>query len=320
MPENAESPAAVRRQGGWKLPRWAVPTGLLSLVVIWLATGIYTVAADERGVVLRFGRLTYPRVAPGIHYALPWPIDQVYAPRTTDVKRMSVGFAMEGEEISLLVPDRPETLTGDENILIVTMVMQYKIREPAEYLLDAVEPWWLVRRAAESALCDAVASRGVDDVLTITKAAIQNDTLQRTQQLLDAYGTGIAVVAANLQTVDPPPEVNAAFKDVTNAKKDRERLVDQAKAVRESIIPAARGEAERVIRNAEARATELVNRALGQAVEFTELLREYLQAPDVTRRRIFLEYMESILPNVEMVVVGRAEDQRGRITIVDQQP
>jgi membrane protease subunit HflK len=307
-------------QQGWKLPRWLLPAAVAAAVLSWLCSGVYTVAADERGVVVRFGKLHEPRVAPGIHYCLPWPIDRVYTPRTTDVKRMSVGFAMEGEQASLLVPDRPEMLTGDENILVVTVVVQYRIREPAEFLFDAVEPWWLVRRAAESALCDAVASRGVDDVLTVAKGAIQNETLLRTQGLLDSYGTGIEVLAANLQTVDPPPDVNAAFKDVTNAKKDSERLVDQAQAVRESVIPAARGEAQQVIRNAEARATELMNRAHGQAAKFTEVLAEYKQAPDVTRRRIFLEYMENILPNVDMFIVGGATDRHSRITIVEDQP
>jgi membrane protease subunit HflK len=160
----------------------------------------------------------------------------------------------------------------------------------------------------------------VDDVLTVAKGAIQNETLLRTQGLLDSYGTGIEVLAANLQTVDPPPEVNAAFKDVTNAKKDKERLEDQAQAYCEDIIPDARGEAQRIIRNAEARATELVNRARGQAAKFTDLLAEYKLAPDVTRRRIFLEYMESILPNVDMFIVGGPADRHGRITIVEEQP
>ena len=168
----------------------------------WPLSGFYTVQTDEQGVVTRFGRLHQRGVKPGLHYALPWPVDRVYSPRNTDVKSIEVGFTTLGKKSSQR--RRSDTLTGDANILKMMMVVQYKIRDPAAYLFSTDEPHWLVERTVESAMNRLIASLRVDDVLTTAKGMIQVEAISMAQGLLDAADAGIVLLGGNLQVVDPP--------------------------------------------------------------------------------------------------------------------
>jgi membrane protease subunit HflK len=286
--------------------------GLVALVVLaWLASGIYTVGTDEVGVVTQFGKLRNAALRPGIHYCLPWPIEQAVTPRVTDVKRLEVGFKMFGDLWS--EPRRSDILTGDENILKVMMVVQYKISDAEKYLFRAAEPDWLVERAVDTAMSVKLAGLPVDDVLTTAKGEIQVDTIREAQHLLDSYSSGIRLVGGNLQTVDPPYPVRDAFKDVASAKKDSERMIDDARGYESSVLPWANGEAQRIISEADGVYAQRVNRALGEADRFTRVLAEYEQAKTVTRTRLYLDAMEKVLSGMRVII-----PDRNKITIVDE--
>ncbi len=286
---------------------WAV----LILIALWLATGFYTVDSNQRGVVTRFGKLQ-ARTSPGIHYTLPAPIDRVYTPATTEVQRIEVGFKSHG--VLWSEKRRSDMITGDQNILKVMMVVQYKVREPGLYLFETEEPDWLVERAVEFAMSRFIARLPVDDVLTTAKAEIEIRAVERAQELLDEYGAGISLLTGNLQVVSPPVPVIEAFNDVARAKKDSERTVEHAHVYENQIVPQAEGEAQTVVNEA-AGAYELrVKRAQGEAERFKAVLREYERDRELTRRRLYLEAMERVLAKTKVVIV----DDSSKVTIIEQ--
>ena len=240
--------------------------------LLWLLSGFYTVGTDQTGLVTRFGRLVDQRVDAGLHYAWPWPIERVYTPRTTDVRSIDVGFTTLGQK----APEArsSDTLTGDENILKIMLVVQYKIRDPAAFLFHVEDPHWLVERTVESALSTLVAALPVDDVLTTAKDEIQVRVIARAQEMLDAHESGLVLLGGNLQVVDPPVPVGAAFKEVASAKKDSERLLDEAREYEGRVLPEARGQAERVLSAAQGAYADRLNQAQGEAARFLSVLAE----------------------------------------------
>lgn len=287
------------------------PLGVLLLA--WLATGFYTVGSNERGIVLIFGRVA-ERTSPGLHWAWPRPVGRVETPATTEVRRMEVGFTFLGRLVDQAADARrSDMMTGDENILKLMMVVQYRLRDPVEYLFGTEEPDWLVERSVESALSAALAWRRVDDVLTSAKAAIQVEAIEEAQRRLDACGAGVTLLGGNLQIVSPPVPVIAAFNDVTAAKKDSEGLVENARLYANQTVPGARGEAEEIVNRARGQAQLRVEQARGEAQAFTALLAEYRTEPRVTRRRLYLETMERVFARTRNVVVRDG----GRVTILD---
>ena len=301
--------------------RWrtrGVPFVLGAVVVVaWLGSGFYTVGTNERGVVTRFGRVCSAiPTAPGLHYALPWPIDRVYTPQTTVVRWIEVGFTTLGQKSS--ERRRSDMLTGDENILKIMMVVQYKIRDSAAYLFASEDPHFLVERTVESAMNRLVAEREVDAVLTTAKDDIQVQAIKIAQELLNAYGAGIWLLGGNLQRDDPPVPVEEAFKDVTSAKKDRERTMDEAREYAGRMIPEAHGQAQQMISRAHGFYAERLNRAQGDASRFLSLLEEYRLAKEITRTRLYVDSMERVFSKMKVVVVNRAEGEgESRIHIVE---
>ncbi len=306
---------AARREG--LLRRRHVVVTLVALgTLAWLASGFFTVATNERGVVVRFGE--FDRVDnPGIHYALPWPIERVYTPGTTDVKRIEVGFKTRGKLSS--DPRRSDTLSGDENILKVMMIAQYKIRAPVAYLFEAEEPDWLVERAVECAVNQQIASLAVDDVLTTAKSQIQVEAIAAAQAWLDQYDSGITLLGGSLQQVVPPVPVMDAFKEVTDAKKDSDRAKDEARGYANRVIPQARGEAQRIVSRAEGSNASRVNQARGEASRFESILAEYRKATAITRTRLFVETMQQVFAQAKTVVLDtNTATGATRVVIVDK--
>jgi membrane protease subunit HflK len=209
-------------------------------------------------------------------------------------------------------------LTGDENILKIMMVVQYRVTKPEDFLFRAEEPHWLVERAVESALNEYVAALLVDDVLTTAKGRIQNDVIDIAQDLLDEWRSGIKLVGGNLQEVSPPVPVLAAFKEVASAKKDSERLIDEAREYGEEKIPRATAEAGGLVTRAEAYRADRVAVAQGDAARFTSLLAEYQKARDVTRTRIYVDAMARILSKAKLVVLGDDAAGPSSVTIVEE--
>ena len=275
---------------------------LVGLIALWLATGIYIVGPDEVGVVRTFGKFTRV-VQSGLNWKFPAPIEIVNTPKVTEVKRIEIGFRTLKNGQYRTVEKESLMLTGDENIVDAEMIVQYKIKDPVAYLFKIVGPELTVREAAEASLRTIVGRNKIDETLTTGKFTIQEETKTQLQSILDNYNSGIHVVAVQLQDVSPPKEVIGAFKDVASAKEDKNRMINQAEGYRNDVIPKARGEAEAMIRDAEGFKESRVKRAEGDATKFTTILKEYRKAKSITEKRLYLETMEKVLPDIEKIIV-----------------
>ena len=275
---------------------------LVGIILLWLATGVYIVGPDEVGVVRTFGKFTRV-VQSGLNWKFPAPIEIVDTPKVTEVKRIEIGFRTLKNGQYRSVEKESLMLTGDENIVDAEMIVQYKIKDPVAYLFKIVGPELTVREAAEASLRTVVGRNKIDETLTTGKFTIQEETKNQLQSVLDNYNSGIHVVAVQLQDVSPPKEVIGAFKDVASAKEDKNRMINQAEGYRNDVIPKARGEAEAMIRDAEGFKESRVKRAEGDATKFTTILKEYRKAKNITEKRLYLETMEKVLPDIEKIIV-----------------
>lgn len=293
-----------------KLPGFMRGLGLPGIIVtviliIWAASGIYIVGPGEQGVVRQFGRVLQPPTSPGLNYYWPWPVQQVDVINVERIRRLEVGFRSNPRRPSLVrpVPAESQMLTGDENIVEVQLIVQYRIKDPVKFLFRLRAPEATLRAAIEIAVRSRVGNTTVDEVLTVGRARVQDETREFLQQLMDTYQSGLLITAVKLQTVDAPDQVKDAFNEVVRAREDKEKLVRQAEGYREDLIPKARGEAQEIIRAAEAFKEERILRARGDAARFNSVLAEYKKAPGVTRERLHLETMERVLPEVEKVIL-----------------
>ncbi|MDP6038421.1 MAG: FtsH protease activity modulator HflK, partial [Candidatus Latescibacteria bacterium] len=270
-----------------------VYNGLIVLVLLWFGSGIYTVRQDEQAVVFRFGEAVSLE-GPGIHYHFPSPVERIEKERVSEVKRLEVGF----RTISVSPTPRYQKvtaesvmLTGDENIVDVELIVQYRIRDLESYLFKVDGQRKALKDVTEAALRQVVGQHTIDEALTEGKLEIQEEIQKQIQEVLDLYEAGISVDQAKLQTVSVPQEVDHAFKDVASAREDREKLRNEAEAYRNDIIPKTRGQAEKMLREADAYKIERVKRSQGEADRFVEVLREYRKAQNVTETRMYLETM-----------------------------
>ncbi|MDP6877278.1 MAG: FtsH protease activity modulator HflK [Candidatus Marinimicrobia bacterium] len=294
----------------------SVPDKLLSMgifptigiaVVIWLLLGLYSVGPDEVGVVQRFGE--YNRVvSSGLNYHFPYPIETVQTPKVTEVKRIEIGFRTIGKNQYRTIEQESLMLTGDENIVDAELIVQYKIKDPIDYLFNFIGPELTLREASEASLRTVVGRHNIDEALTSGKLMIQEETKELLQITLDKYETGVIVVAVQLQDVSPPKQVIDAFKDVASAKEDKNRMINEAEGYRNDIIPKARGEAQAMIREAEGFRESRIKRAEGDVAKFKAIVKEYNKAKDVTKERLYLEAMEEILPGIDKYIVPNGED------------
>lgn len=260
---------------------------LVILVFAWAAQGVYQVDAKERGVILRFGKF-YQTVQPGLHWNPPL-IDKVYKVAVTRVRAYQVKNAA--------------MLTEDQNIVEASLSVQYTASDPEKFLLKVRDPELSLAHATESALRHVVGSSEMHQILTEGRAELAIEVQKRLQQYLKDYDTGIDVVKVNIDDTRPPQPVQAAFDDVTKAKEDEERLKNEAEAYRNGIIPEARGYAQRQLEEANGYKQQVEARAEGEASRFSQLVAEYERAPEVTRRRLYLDTMEKVLSGTSKVVV-----------------
>jgi membrane protease subunit HflK len=281
-------------------------------VPLWLLSGIFIVAPDERGIVLRFGKVVR-EAGPGPGYHVPWPIEEVLRPSVTQIRKEEFGF----RTVSVGSPSRysdedDEALmvTGDENIVKLQFIAQYRIKQDADgatdFLFNLRDPGKTVRDAGESAMREVIGRNLIDDALTEGKDRIQNDAQKLLQELLDRYDAGIEVMTLKLQDVDPPDQVADAFKDVISAQQDRERLINESRGYANDVVPKARGQAAQLLNEAEAYAQSKVNESEGAAARFIALYQEYAQATEVTRTRLWLETMEDVLGRSNLLLIDEA--------------
>jgi membrane protease subunit HflK len=272
---------------------------LALLVVVWLASGFYTVDANERGVVLRFGQHVQT-TEPGLRWRLPFPFETHEIVDLTGVRTIEVGYR--GQERNRVLREAL-MLTDDANIINIQFAVQYILKSPEDYLFNNRFPDDTVMQAAETAMREIVGKSSMDFVLYEGREDIAATAHELMQRILDRYQTGILISRVTMQNAQPPEQVQAAFDDAVKAGQDRERLRNEGEAYRNDIVPRARGTAARVLEEANAYRERVVANAEGEASRFAQVYAEYSRAPVVTRERMYLETMQQVLSNTSKVMI-----------------
>lgn len=280
----------------------------LGLALIWLASGIYKVEPEEEGVVLRFGE--YHRTTqPGLQYHWPFPIERVFTPQVTRIQSISIGFremqSARGDTGNRPIYEEARMLTGDNNVIIVPFSVQWKIKDAKNFLFNIRNPEGTVKDAAESVMREVISNHPLDAALAVDKQVIEQTNKLLLQRLLNDYGAGINIERVQMREVSAPEQVKDAFDDVQAARQDRDTTINRATAYANEILPKARGEAEQLIQQSLAYEAEVTNRAEGDASRFLAIYNEYKQAKDITRKRLYLEMMESIMEDMDKVILDQ---------------
>ncbi len=276
------------------------------IVLVLLSGSFFRVEPEEVGVILRFGKYR-KTVDPGLNYKVPF-IESVYKVPVERQQKLEFGFrtssaGVRSEYTRRGTLDESLMLTGDLNLADVEWVVQYRIDDPFNYLFKVRNPESTLRDIAESAMRQVVGDRTVNEVLTVGRAEISGRLEELMQQVCREYSIGVKIEQVVLQDVNPPEQVKAAFNAVNEAQQEKETLINQAKAEYNKVIPKASGQAQETIQMAEGYATERINNAKGDVARFNALYTEYIKAPEVTRRRIYLETMEEILPKLGQKII-----------------
>ena len=282
--------------------------GLLIILGLYVASGLYRVLPDEQGVELRFGKFVNT-TQPGLHYHFPMPIERVLTPKVTKVNRVDVGFrpASDSGRSSGVgnVPEESLMLTGDENIVDINYSVFWVIKDAGKFLFNIQSPVETVKATSETAMREVIAKNNIQTILTEGRANIEVEVQEITQMILDEYESGIQITQVQTQQADPPEQVIDAFRDVQAARADRERSKNEAEAYANDVIPRARGEAEQVLQQAEAYKKEVVAKAEGEASRFLAIYNEYKNAKQVTQERMYLETMEKVLADIDKVIIDK---------------
>jgi membrane protease subunit HflK len=300
--------------GGAGGGRPALPLGGAALlaalvVVVWFASGFYIVDEGRRGVVTRFGKYT-ETTQPGPRWHLHFPIEAVQLVDFSQVKTIEVGYRNTPKN---KVEREAVMLTDDENIIDIQFAVQYNLKSAEDYVFKNNRPDQIVQYVAETAVREVVGKSKMDFALYEGREQIAKQTEQLMQQMLDRYETGVFVQKVTLQTVLPPDKVQAAFDDAVKAGQDRERLKNEGQAYANDVVPRARGMASRLIEEANGYNTEVVQKAEGDASRFRQILVEYQKAPAVTRDRLYLDMMQSVLGSAPKVVVDQKAGSGGNL-------
>jgi modulator of FtsH protease HflK len=277
---------------------------LVALVLlVWLASGFYIVDEGRRGVVTRFGRYTETTL-PGPRWHLPFPLEAVELVDFSQVKTLEVGYR---NTIKNKIDTQAAMLTDDENIVDIQFAVQYNVKSAEDYVFNVRKPEQTVAFVAETAMREVVGRAKMDFALYEGREQIAKSAEKLMQEMLDRYGTGVYVQKVTLQNVQPPDKVQAAFDDAVKAGQDRERFHNEGQAYANDVVPRARGTASRLLQEADGYATAIVQNAEGDAARFRQILVEYAKAPAVTRERLYLDMMTTVLGNSSKVLV----DQKG---------
>ena len=282
--------------GGGKIPR--VPGGsgnlggivgfvAVALVIVWALTGIYIVDEGWRGVETRFGARSNVTLS-GPHWHFPWPIE--------DVELINVAANRTTRRESIM-------LTRDENIVVMSLEVQYDIKDAQAFAFEVRDPDNTLQQVAETAIREVVGNNDMDLIMTEGRAVIGSQTKAIMQEVLDSYNTGLNVLTVNMGEAQPPEEVQDAFDDAIKAREDEQRIINEANAYRNGVVPQARGDAQALLENAEAYKTRVVKAAEGETSRFNQLLAEYQRAPEVTRERIYIDTLESVMSRSPKVLV-----------------
>ncbi len=280
---------------------------LVIVAIVVLVSGLFSVGADEIGVVQRFGKYVR-QTTPGLHMKIPFGVETVKKVKVKKVFKEEFGFRTLKADIRTTYSpkrflDESIMLTGDLNVAEVEWIVQYRIKDPYKYLFKIKDPIETLRPMSEAVVRKVVGDRNVTDVLTVGRIEIADEVGIDLQELLDQFDSGLEIVTVKLQDVNPPEPVRPAFNEVNRAKQDREKMINEAWEDYNKRIPRAVGEAEQMIAEAEGYALRRVNRAMGDVALFNQVYREYRNAPEVTRRRLYLETMAEILPAISEIYI-----------------
>ena len=279
-------------------------------LVLWLASGIYTVQPNEAGLNMVFGRYTQ-KTSSGLNYNWPYPLGRVIKLEVTNQKPLDIGFRTRdnrrGTTAQVDVPEESLMLTGDENIADVKFRVIYQIdpTRPEDYAFSVRNPDETVKAVAESVMREIVGRTQIQRILTGGRKEIEPAALAGTQKVLDEYKSGVKILQVQLLAVDPPEQVIAAFREVTAAQQQAEQARNQAEAYANKVVPEARGQAARILQEAEAYRSQTVEEAKGGAARFTQIYEQYAKAPVVTRERMYLETMERVFGGANKVIMDQ---------------
>ncbi len=286
-----------------------LPGSMVFLIVVVLAAiaafyaFTFRVSPDELGVVMRFGKVERQE-PPGLHFRMPYPIDEVRLPKVTRQNIIEIGMRSGGAARSVRpVLEESLVLTGDENIIDINFVVFWRIRDAQKYLFNIQNPETTVKEVAESAMRDVAGQSDIQPLLTGARQKTEQAVQKLMQDVLDSYGAGVSIDQVQLQKVDPPTQVIDAFRDVQAARADQVRLQNEAGSYANRVVPEARGDAERILQGARAYREQTVAEATGQAARFLKVYEEYKKAPEVTRKRMYLETMERVLGGTDKIII-----------------
>ncbi len=282
--------------------------GILALAgfALLVYTSYYTVPSDSVGIVQRFGKYIKEESS-GLHFKLPFGADVVTIVPVKRQLKQEFGFATAGAtnpaQSRSDTQNQSQMVTGDLNAALVEWVVQYRISEPKNYLFDVRDPGETLRDLSESVMREVVGDRTVDEVITIGRQEIEDEALAKMQMLTAKYGIGVSIDQVQLKNINPPKPVQESFNEVNQAQQEKERLINEARRDYNKVIPLAEGEKDQRIRAADGYRLKRINEAEGDAARFNSILTEYLKAPDVTRRRIYIETLQEVLPQVDSKIV-----------------
>jgi membrane protease subunit HflK len=325
MPDSFDDIIIEMKKRRSKLPKLPFKGrgGLIVIVIMVLAlvlTGYYQVEPNETGVILRFGKYI-GKAAPGPHLKMPFGIDRVYKVKTDYQFKEEFGFRTAHAGIRTQYTkgsytNESDMLTGDLNIATVTWVVQYRIVDPKAYLFNVRDVVGTLRDVSEAMMRATVGDMSFNEVIQLKRQEIEIEVKKRMQQLLDQFGCGVSVRLVQLQDVHPPDPVKDSFDDVNRARQEMDQAINQAYQQYNKVIYRVKGEAEQTIKEAEGRKVERINQAKGDAALFLKQLNQYRRAPRVTRRRLFLETMRSVLPKLRQVYVVD-QSMKGMVPLLD---
>ena len=287
-------------------PRGVIVLAVIALAVLGAWTAYYTVPSDSVAVVQRFGKYL-KEVPPGLHFKLPLGIDAATIVPVKRQLKQEFGFTTPGSSDPYQSPRdgkrETEMVTGDLNAALVEWVVQYRISDPVRFLFEVREPSETLRYVSESVMREVVGDRTVDEVITIGRQEIETEALAKMQALSTKYEMGISIDQVQLKNINPPAPVQASFNEVNQAQQEKEKLINEARRDYNKVIPLAEGEKDQRIREADGYRLKRINEAEGDVARFSALLAEYSKAPEVTRRRIYIETLQDVMPRLRSKII-----------------
>lgn len=290
---------------------------LIVLILLYIASGIYSISQTQVGIHQRFGRIINPNVKPGIHYALPWPIDKIDKVSVTIVQRILIDdFSSNLEQDSTpyafyrMTGLTPNCISGDNNIVNIICAIQYSVSNPVDYLFRIKDNERLFKDIVCNSIIKCLAALQVDEILTYGKRKIENILKTQTQKKLDNLNCGLTISFVELRDVRPPGTVQGAFDDVINAKIDRRKIVSQAESRRNERLPQANATATKIIEKAKTYKVEKTATAQGETQRFLKQLEAYQKMKKVTKKRLYFEFVKQVFPEIEKVYIVDKEGNK----------